>query len=156
MFSTDGVVLDDLKKIDRIREPPDSGLMCELLWADPQEQVISTNHDVTFFLQLIIDDITQNGRAPSKRGVGLSFGPDVTQRFLATNNLELVIRSHECKDNGASFLPYHGHPLLIIQQVIRLIMVASALLCSLPPTIVTRSVTKGPLLYSRMTSSPTS
>jgi diadenosine tetraphosphatase ApaH/serine/threonine PP2A family protein phosphatase len=51
----------------------------ELLWSDPQKPV---------------------GRAPSKRGVGLSFGPDITQRFLKNNNLELVIRSHEVKEDG--------------------------------------------------------
>ena len=33
------------------------------------------------------------GRAPSKRGVGLSFGPDVTQNFLDRNDLTLVVRS---------------------------------------------------------------
>jgi hypothetical protein len=32
--------------------------------------------------------------------VGLSFGPDVTKRFLEQNNLEYVVRSHECKDGG--------------------------------------------------------
>jgi len=79
LFSDDGVKLEQLRKIDRNQQPPDSGLMCEMLWSDPQ---------------------TETGRAPSKRGVGLAFGPDVTQRFLADNNLELIIRSHEVKDNG--------------------------------------------------------
>lgn len=40
--------------------------MCELLWSDPQPQP---------------------GRGPSKRGVGLSFGADITKRFLQENNL---------------------------------------------------------------------
>ncbi|RKP24447.1 Metallo-dependent phosphatase-like protein [Syncephalis pseudoplumigaleata] len=40
------------------------------------------------------------GRSPSKRGVGLQFGPDVTEKFLKHNNLDMVIRSHEVKDNG--------------------------------------------------------
>ena len=35
------------------REPPGEGLMCELLWSDPQPQP---------------------GRSPSKRGVGVGFG----------------------------------------------------------------------------------
>lgn len=38
--------------------------------------------------------------APSKRGVGLSFGPDVTANFLERNGLKLVVRSHEVKDAG--------------------------------------------------------
>lgn len=79
LFSEDGVKLDDIRKIDRNMQPPDKGLMCELLWSDPQPM---------------------RGRAPSKRGVGLSFGPDVTQRFLDDNGLKLIIRSHEVKMDG--------------------------------------------------------
>ncbi|KNC84166.1 serine/threonine-protein phosphatase 5 [Sphaeroforma arctica JP610] len=79
LFSEDGVTLNDLRKVDRFREPPDSGLMCEMLWADPQ---------------------ILPGRAPSKRGVGLHFGPDVTDAFCKLNGLDYVVRSHEVKDNG--------------------------------------------------------
>jgi serine/threonine-protein phosphatase 5 len=79
LFSSDDVKLSDIRAIDRFREPPDEGLMCELLWSDP--------HSGT-------------GRAPSKRGVGVAFGSDVTHRFLQENNLELVVRSHEVKDEG--------------------------------------------------------
>lgn len=79
LFSEDGVTLDDLRKIDRVRQPPETGLMCEMMWADPQPGL---------------------GRAPSKRGVGLAFGPDVTSAFLETNDLSLVIRSHEVKQEG--------------------------------------------------------
>lgn len=53
--------------------------MCDLLWSDPQ--------NVT-------------GRSPSKRGVGIQFGPNVTQAFLQRNNLDYIIRSHEVKDQG--------------------------------------------------------
>ncbi|KAG8364769.1 hypothetical protein BUALT_Bualt18G0033200 [Buddleja alternifolia] len=79
LFSVDGVKLSDIRSIDRFCEPPEEGLMCELLWSDPQPQL---------------------GRGPSKRGVGLSFGADVTKRFLQDNNLDLVVRSHEVKDEG--------------------------------------------------------
>ncbi|KAK9150728.1 hypothetical protein Syun_009037 [Stephania yunnanensis] len=79
LFSVDGVKLSDIRAIDRFCEPPEEGLMCELLWSDPQPTP---------------------GRGPSKRGVGLSFGGDVTKRFLLENNLDLVVRSHEVKDEG--------------------------------------------------------
>ncbi|XP_028778504.1 serine/threonine-protein phosphatase 5-like isoform X3 [Neltuma alba] len=79
LFSVDGVKLSDIRAINRFCEPPEEGLMCELLWSDPQPLP---------------------GRGPSKRGVGLSFGPDVTKSFLQENNLELVVRSHEVKDEG--------------------------------------------------------
>ncbi|EOX92964.1 Phosphatase 5.2 isoform 1 [Theobroma cacao] len=79
LFSVDGVKLSDIRAIDRFCEPPEEGLMCELLWSDPQPFP---------------------GRGPSKRGVGLSFGADVTRKFLQDNNLDLVVRSHEVKDEG--------------------------------------------------------
>ncbi|XP_004499994.1 serine/threonine-protein phosphatase 5 isoform X1 [Cicer arietinum] len=79
LFSVDGVKLSEIRSINRFCEPPEEGLMCELLWSDPQPLP---------------------GRGPSKRGVGLSFGADVTKRFLKENNLDLVVRSHEVKDEG--------------------------------------------------------
>lgn len=56
-----------------------TGLMCDLLWSDPQPN---------------------DGRAPSKRGVGVQFGPDITKNFLKLNNLDYIIRSHEVKNDG--------------------------------------------------------
>ncbi|KAA0061672.1 serine/threonine-protein phosphatase 5 [Cucumis melo var. makuwa] len=79
LFSVDGVKLSDIRAIDRFCEPPEEGLMCEILWSDPQPNP---------------------GRGPSKRGVGLAFGADVTKRFLQENNLDLIVRSHEVKDEG--------------------------------------------------------
>jgi len=79
LFSKDGVTLKDIKAVDRIREPPDEGIMCELLWSDPHPQ---------------------NGRHPSKRGVGCGFGPDVAHKFLNDNGLTHLVRSHEMKQNG--------------------------------------------------------
>ncbi|KAG7264168.1 hypothetical protein CRUP_010693 [Coryphaenoides rupestris] len=84
LFSEDGVTLDDLRKVERNRQPPDSGPMCDLLWSDPQPQ---------------------NGRSVSKRGVSCQFGPDVTARFLEQNQLDFIIRSHEVKPEG-----YEPHP----------------------------------------------
>jgi serine/threonine-protein phosphatase 5 len=80
LFSKDETNLEDLKKIDRHCEPPDESCpMTELLWSDP---------------------INVPGRQPSKRGVGVAFGPDVATRFLEANGLERLVRSHECKDEG--------------------------------------------------------
>jgi serine/threonine-protein phosphatase 5 len=66
IFSQDGVKLEDIRRIDRFREPPEKGLMCEILWSDPCKM---------------------SGRHPSKRGVGLSFGPDIAKTFLDSNGL---------------------------------------------------------------------
>ncbi|KAK7472674.1 Palmitoyl-protein thioesterase 1 [Stygiomarasmius scandens] len=80
LFSKDEVTLDDVRKIDRVgKQPGTSGLMCELLWTDPQEMP---------------------GRGPSKRGVGIAFGPDVTKQWCTLNGVSGVIRSHEVRQNG--------------------------------------------------------
>jgi serine/threonine-protein phosphatase 5 len=87
LFQDDAVTLDDIRAIDRRREPPDSGLMSDMMWSDPQPFP---------------------GRAPSKRGVGCQFGPDVVAQFLETNGLQLVVRSHEVKPEGFEWLPGKG------------------------------------------------
>ena len=47
--------------------------MCEMLWSDPMAGV---------------------GRSPSKRGVGVAFGADVTSRFLRENDLGTIGAPH--------------------------------------------------------------
>jgi serine/threonine-protein phosphatase 5 len=79
------VTLDEIRKIKRGCEPAESGLMSDLLWSDPQPFP---------------------GKSPSKRGVGFAFGPDITEAFLIKNNLELLVRSHEVKEEG--YLVEHG------------------------------------------------
>nr|CAG4640747.1 EOG090X03S1 [Eulimnadia texana] len=79
LFAKDEVTLDDIRRVDRNRQPPEEGIMCDLLWSDPQPM---------------------RGRSPSKRGVGIQFGPDVTANFLERNKLDYIIRSHEVKADG--------------------------------------------------------
>lgn len=79
LFKEDGVLLDDIRKVDRRREPPDAGIMCDLLWADPSEKA---------------------GRTPSQRGISVGFGADVSKAFLDQNGLSLLVRSHEMKKEG--------------------------------------------------------
>merc|ERR1712039_120398 len=88
LFSEDGITLDDIRRIDRKGEPDDEGLMVEMLWSDP---------------------FPGRGRLPSKRGVGIAFGEDVTGEFCETNDLELVVRSHEVCEEG--FSVEHGGKL---------------------------------------------
>jgi len=55
--SEDNITLEQIKDVNRFIEPPERGIMCDLLWADP---------------------IPNNGRCPSKRGVSMGFGPDIS------------------------------------------------------------------------------
>lgn len=66
LYSKDNIKLNDIRSVYRKREPGDEGIMVESLWSDPCDM---------------------NGRHPSKRGVGVMFGPDVAQRFLDNNGL---------------------------------------------------------------------
>uniref|UniRef100_A0A7S1M9H9 protein-serine/threonine phosphatase n=1 Tax=Neobodo designis TaxID=312471 RepID=A0A7S1M9H9_NEODS len=91
LFSKDGVTIADIQKVDRFRDIPDDGLMTEMLWSDPQ---------------------VMPGRAKSKRGVGVAFGADVTEDFLRTNGLKLVIRSHEVSDEGHQ--TFHNGKLITV------------------------------------------
>ena len=36
LFSKDDITLADIKATERNRQPPEEGIMCELLWSDPQ------------------------------------------------------------------------------------------------------------------------
>jgi serine/threonine-protein phosphatase 5 len=66
LYSKDGVKINDVEAVNRIREPGDEGILCESLWSDPCDM---------------------DGRHASKRGVGVMFGPDVAAKFLEDNNL---------------------------------------------------------------------
>ncbi|KAL7579036.1 hypothetical protein ACA910_019076 [Epithemia clementina (nom. ined.)] len=79
------VTLNDIAAIARGMEPPEAGLMSDLLWSDPQPFP---------------------GKSPSKRGIGFSFGPDITEAFLKRNGLQVLVRSHEVKEEG--YLVEHG------------------------------------------------
>ncbi|PLW11818.1 hypothetical protein PCANC_20237 [Puccinia coronata f. sp. avenae] len=83
LFSRDEVTFEELRKIPRMvkKQPGNEGLMMECLWTDPQDAP---------------------GRGPSKRGVGLGFGPDITEKWCSHSGVTAVIRSHEVREEGYS------------------------------------------------------
>ena len=72
-----------VNKIQRPTEVPDEGLLCDLLWSDPDQRV--------------------TGWADNDRGVSFTFGADVVSNFLEKNDLDLVVRAHQVVEDGYEF-----------------------------------------------------
>ncbi|KAJ7931268.1 serine/threonine-protein phosphatase 2B catalytic subunit A1 [Mycena leptocephala] len=79
--------LDDIRAIDRFREPPTQGLMCDILWADPVED---------FGTEKTTDSFLHN----HVRGCSYFFTYQAACQFLERNNLLSIIRAHEAQDAG--------------------------------------------------------
>lgn len=79
--------VDDIRKLDRYREPPPSGPMCDLLWSDPLEE---------FDNEISCEHFSHN----SVRGCSYFFSYEACCDFLQTNNLLSIIRAHEAQDAG--------------------------------------------------------
>ena len=74
-------------QIDRFREPPTQGLMCDILWADPLEE-FGQEKTSEFFVHNHV------------RGCSYFFSYPAACAFLEKNNLLSVIRAHEAQDAG--------------------------------------------------------
>ena len=79
-----------LSQVDRFREPPTSGLMCDLLWADPLEDFGSEATNEGFIHNHV-------------RGCSYFFSYTAACAFLERNNLLSIIRAHEAQDAGYAF-----------------------------------------------------
>lgn len=80
--------LDDIRQIDRFKEPPPFGPMCDLLWSDPFEEYGKENSTVEKFSQNQV------------RGCSYFYSFAAVCDFLQTNSLLSVIRAHEAQDAG--------------------------------------------------------
>lgn len=74
---------EQIHKIVRPIEIPDQGLLCDLLWADPEKEM--------------------NGWAENERGVSFIFGQDIVSNFLKTHDLDLICRAHQVVEEGYEF-----------------------------------------------------
>ena len=77
--------LDQISRIMRPTDVPDQGLLCDLLWSDPDKDV--------------------QGWGENDRGVSYTFGSDIVQKFLDEHDLDLVCRAHQVVEDGYECAP---------------------------------------------------
>ncbi|XP_076823984.1 protein phosphatase 3 catalytic subunit alpha-like isoform X2 [Clavelina lepadiformis] len=79
--------LEDIKKLDRFKEPPAFGPMCDLLWSDPLEE-FGNEHTTEHFSHNTV------------RGCSYFYSYPAVCDFLQNNSLLSLIRAHEAQDAG--------------------------------------------------------
>jgi len=75
--------IDVVRRIVRPTDVPESGLVCDLLWSDPDQYIV--------------------GWAENNRGVSFCFGPDVVSLFLHKQDMDLIVRAHQVVEDGYEF-----------------------------------------------------
>lgn len=71
--------IDQIRILDRKKEVPHEGGMCDLLWSDPE---------------------LVNGWSISPRGAGYLFGENEVKKFLNDNDISLIARAHQLVMEG--------------------------------------------------------
>merc|ERR1719326_2014361 len=78
---------------------------------NPSSQVVKEQ----VFSDLVWSDpIEQNGKFRSDRGVGITFGPDVTEKFCAANSVRYMIRSHQLPEGQRGYMKHHNSRCITI------------------------------------------
>jgi serine/threonine-protein phosphatase PP1 catalytic subunit len=67
----------------RPTDVPDQGLLCDLLWSDPDKET--------------------SGWGENDRGVSFTFGPEIVSKFLSRHDLDLICRAHQVVEDGYEF-----------------------------------------------------
>ena len=75
---------EQIKKIVRPTDVPEQGLLCDLLWSDP-------------------DESAKEGFGENDRGVSVIFNGTVVKNFLKNNELDLICRAHQVVEEGYEF-----------------------------------------------------
>jgi len=82
-ISPDLKSLDQIKRIKRPTDVPDRGLLCDLLWSDPDKNVARWGEN--------------------DRGVSVTFGAEIVEEFLDAVNIDLICRAHQVVEDGYEF-----------------------------------------------------
>ena len=82
-LSPDHQSMEQICRIKRPTDVPDQGLLCDLLWADPDKETI--------------------GWGENDSGVSFTFGPEIVSKFLAKHDFDLIARGHQMVEDGYEF-----------------------------------------------------
>jgi len=75
--------MDQIRRVRRPTDIPDTGFLCDLLWSDPDKDI--------------------QGWGENERGVSYTFGSDVVRKFLDQHDLDLICRAHQVIEDGYEF-----------------------------------------------------
>ncbi|CAF1410167.1 unnamed protein product [Adineta ricciae] len=75
--------LEQIREIQRPTDVPEAGLLCDLLWAEPDENV--------------------KGWSESNAGISFSFGVNIVHEFLNRHSMDLICRGRKFLSNGYEF-----------------------------------------------------
>ena len=82
-ISPDLTSLDRIRKIVRPTEVPDKGLLCDLLWSDPDKMA--------------------NGWGGNERGVSVTFNENIVNKMIEDLDIDLICRAHQVVEKGYEF-----------------------------------------------------
>eukprot|EP00388_Colpodella_angusta_P004309 GDKJ01014310.1.p1 GENE.GDKJ01014310.1~~GDKJ01014310.1.p1 ORF type:complete len:574 (-),score=112.39 GDKJ01014310.1:391-2112(-) len=106
-LSPDLQTISQLNTIQRFREPPRSGLFCDLLWSDPVDEEKP---------ELVARAKTEKFLSNDVRGCSYFFGYEAAASFLKKNGLLSVVRAHEAQLQGYKMHqtnPRNGFPTVL-------------------------------------------
>lgn len=81
--------VDDISSIERPCVVPEEGLLCDILWSDPDRNL-------------------DQGWAMNDRGVSFTFSETVVEQFLENLELDLICRAHQVVEDGYDFFADRG------------------------------------------------
>ncbi|ETM55560.1 hypothetical protein L914_01246 [Phytophthora nicotianae] len=87
--------IEDIQMMDRRREIPTTGLLCDLLWSDPK-----TPHSREMATDVDTQPVWESNQA---RGCSYYFNAAAVFEFLTNNKLLSMLRAHEYEDEGFTF-----------------------------------------------------
>lgn len=82
-LSPDLLNMNQIGQLARPCDVPDKGLLCDLLWSDPDPKIM--------------------GWSDNDRGVSVTFGADIVGKFVHRHKFDLICRAHQVVEDGYEF-----------------------------------------------------